>query len=101
MVAPDCLPSARVLISSQSTDISGLELLFIEVEDLSVWFAGDLNPSVCVSNGIVKWSFCDSVEAPITSKFLYYRFLGSDTWGKGLRYGWEDVFDGGGELAIF
>ncbi len=100
VVAPDCFPSVRVFISSQSTDISGLELLFVEVEELSVWFAGDLNPDVSISDKIVEWKFGDSMNRPIISKSLYCRFLDNGTWGKELRYAWEDVFDSGGELTI-
>ena len=81
-----------MFISNQSKDTAGLELLFVEVDELSAWFAGDLNPSVSVSNEIVKWMFCDSISTVITSKSMYYRFLGNDTWGKDLRYSWQDVF---------
>ena len=100
VVAPDCLPSVRVFISSQSMDIPGIELLFVDVEDISLLFASDLNPDVSISDGMVKWKFNDSVNAPIISKSIYCRFLSNDTWGKGLRYGWEVVFDDGGELSI-
>ena len=99
-VAPDCLPSARVFISSLSEDVPGIELLFIEVEDFFVWFGGDLNPNVEEFYNSVKWEFNDSITTPITCKSLYYRFLDSGSWGKNLRYGWEDVYDTGGELAI-
>ena len=100
VVAPNCLPSVRVFISSQSAEIPGIELLFVEVEELSVHFTDDLTPNVSVINGKIIWKFCDSLEAPIMSKSLYYRFLRDDTWGKGLRYGWEEVFDIGGELSL-
>ncbi len=100
MVAPDCLPSVRVFVSSQSTVIPGLELLFVEAEEFSAWFAGDLSPEIDISDKCVKWKFSDSSNRLI-SKSLYCRFLGDETWGKDLRYGWEEVFDSGGDLAIF
>ncbi|GAA6140090.1 hypothetical protein NBRC116583_38370 [Arenicella sp. 4NH20-0111] len=100
MVAPDCLPSVRVFISSQSEIVAGLELLFVEVDEFAAWFTGDLSPNVNMFNEVVKWKFNESANASVTSKFLYFRFLGSDSWGKNLRYGWEDVFSDGGELSI-
>ena len=99
MVAPDYLPSVRVFISSQSTDIPGLELLFVETEEFSVWFAGDLKPEIDISDTGVKWKFGDSANTLI-SKSLYCRFLGDEAWGKDLRYGWEDVFDKAGDLVL-
>lgn len=100
VVAPDCLPCIRVFICSQSDNIQGLELMFVEAEEFSVGFSCDLNPNVYLSDGVVKWTFSDVVKTTITSKTLYYRVLSNDAWGKELRYGWEDVFDGGGTLAI-
>lgn len=78
MVAPDYLPSVRVFISSQSTDIPGLELLFVEVDEFSAWFAGDLIPEIDISDKYVKWKFSDSANKLI-SKSLYCRFLGNET----------------------
>jgi len=99
-VAPDCLPSARVFISSSSVDTPGLELLFIEVDNFSVWFDGDLNPEISVSDDIAKFKFNRLMSAPTTCRSLYYRLLDNNTWGKDLRYGLEDIYDTGGELTI-
>ncbi len=98
-VAPDYLPSARVFISSASRKIPGLELLFVETEEFSAWFNGELEPDISIFEDRVKWKFY-KFHASIVSKRLYYRFLEVNSWGRNLHYGWEDVYSEKGELVI-
>lgn len=101
VVAPDCLPSIRVFISSQSQNIPGLEILFVEAKRFSSSFDEELDPCINISNNHVEWFFLRTSKSPIQSKFFYYRLLNNETWGRKLRYSWEDLFDEGGELSIF
>lgn len=97
-VAPDSAPMMYVLICTSELNCPGIELLFIEVEQ--IYFAGvcALNPRARFRNDHVLFSFYGEGVSDIQSASLYYRILGKDCWGWNVRYGIKNIFDEGGFL---
>jgi len=96
---PDAVPSMKLLVTSPSETNPALELLFVGVEDLSIWFGGrELAPSAIWNKHQVAWSFHREKQPPIRAQKLYFRFLDNSSWGNNLRYGCEEIFDDSGRL---
>ena len=105
-VAPDFLPCARIFVSSADSSLPGMELFFLDVEEISFWFGGDLEPTVSMqsssfskSENKIEWRFSKSHNSMIRSSRLFYRFLDTKSWGHKMRYGWEEIFDSGGTFV--
>jgi hypothetical protein len=98
-VRADALPSMKFLITSDSERHPALELFFIEVEDMGVWFGGgELAPSATCSERGIVWQFHKDLERLIRAAYLRYAFLDEAAWGNKLRYGWENFFDDAGQV---
>lgn len=96
-VASGCLPCIRVFISGFMESFLGLEIMLVEADSLFLSFVDYLDPRVefLKLRSSVKWTFPAIICRP-----LYYRVLEKSTWGRNLRYGWEDVFDHTGTLNL-
>src|SRR5688572_21687418 len=76
MVAPDCPPAVRVLVTSQDPEYPGVELFFDGVSRLGIWCGGELSPSLTVDRDKVRWSFQRGIqESTIEAKRARWRPL--------------------------
>src|SRR5262245_56430802 len=56
--APDALPTLCVLVVAADESLPGCELMFVEVEQLALWFQGELVPGIeFEKDGHIKWFF--------------------------------------------
>lgn len=75
IVAPDALPSLRLLIISPDDECASVELLADEVEEISVSYGMDLQPTVTLAAGVFELRFCDYGTAVIRARRLFGRRL--------------------------
>ena len=87
MFAPDALPNMKILICSQSSECPGVEMLFNEIEAISLPFGTEINPSGSFNNDFIEFSFTEIVLSHIRCKQIYYKTLDQACWGDKLFYG--------------
>jgi hypothetical protein len=101
-VNADALPSLKTLIATADETTPGVELLFVRLISLEIWFGGDLAPSVTIKPNRVEWRFHQSGPSPrtVVSELLYYRWLDRSCWGKELHYGWQQFYTDNGTVQL-
>ncbi len=100
VIAPDAAPIMRILVCTSEISCPGIELFFVDIEEIYLSCRNDLNPIGSFRSDCISFSFHD-IDAPdIVSKFLYYRLLDNDCWNWKIQYGKENVFDKKGFLIF-
>jgi len=100
VVAWGAYPTARALITTQGAAPPAVELLFVGIQDLELWFRGDLDPAVSLEEGCVEWRFHKDSPSAVRCSSLRYAWPDPSCLGYALRYGREHVFDRGGSPVL-
>lgn len=92
LFAPNYPPTMKVLICIQDIDYPGIELLFVEVEDIILPFNRELDPFGKCYKNYLEFSFIERESYVFRCKEIHYKMLDQACWGKKIRYGNESFY---------
>lgn len=90
--APDALPTLKVLICTQDIECPGIELMFVEIENIVLIFNCDMCPNGKYHNNHLDFSFSQATGSAFRCKEMYYRILDQKCWDTTIRYGKENFY---------